>query len=173
MPLTHVAYNDRENTCTWSYYHHEIGSMVHLPLIRVRSWNNGVRCMSFYIRMCKQSRTSQFHIDGVIDAIDLRTPRGRKLTTMTKCFQITLQHTTRFSALCTTNKYHRWNITLLILPFGVTNSVMSPCRLCRMAFMFMIMKRNDESPMCVCVHVCVHAICITPKLKVADLPLGN
>ena len=27
----------------------EIGSMNYYPLFRVRSWNNGVRCMSFYI----------------------------------------------------------------------------------------------------------------------------
>ena len=32
-----------------SYYHHQIGSMNYYPLFRVRSWNNGVRCMSFYI----------------------------------------------------------------------------------------------------------------------------
>ena len=30
-------------------YHHQIGSMNYYPLFRVRSWNNGVRCMSFYI----------------------------------------------------------------------------------------------------------------------------
>ena len=33
---------------TLSYYHHQIGSMNYYPLFRVRSWNNGVRCMSFY-----------------------------------------------------------------------------------------------------------------------------
>ena len=32
-----------------SYYHHQIGSMNYYPLFRVRSWNNGVRCMSVYI----------------------------------------------------------------------------------------------------------------------------
>ena len=31
------------------YYHHPIGSMTHLPLFRVRSWNNGIRCMSLCI----------------------------------------------------------------------------------------------------------------------------
>ena len=36
---------------TLSYYHHQIGSMNYYPLFRVRSWNNGVRCMSFYILM--------------------------------------------------------------------------------------------------------------------------
>ena len=50
--LTHFSYDDCVNTCTLSYYHyHQIGSMTHLPLFRVRSWNNGVRCMSFYILM--------------------------------------------------------------------------------------------------------------------------
>ena len=32
-----------------SYYHHQIRSMTHLPLFRVRSWNNGIHCMFFYI----------------------------------------------------------------------------------------------------------------------------
>ena len=30
--------------CTLSYYHHQIGSMNHLLLFRVRSWNNDMRC---------------------------------------------------------------------------------------------------------------------------------
>ena len=34
---------------TLSYYHHQIGSMNYYPLLRVRSWNNGMRCMHFYI----------------------------------------------------------------------------------------------------------------------------
>ena len=29
--------------------HHQIGSMNYSPLFRVRSWNNGIRCMSLYI----------------------------------------------------------------------------------------------------------------------------
>ena len=32
-----------------SYYHHQIGSMNYYPLFRVRSWNNGMHCMSLYI----------------------------------------------------------------------------------------------------------------------------
>ena len=51
IQLTHFSYDDCENTCTWSFYHHQIGSMTHLPLSKVRSWNNGMRCMSFYIPM--------------------------------------------------------------------------------------------------------------------------
>ena len=31
-----------------SYYHHQIGSVNYYPLFRVRSWNNGMRCMSLY-----------------------------------------------------------------------------------------------------------------------------
>ena len=31
------------------YYHHQIGSMNYYPLFRVRSWNNGMRCMYLYI----------------------------------------------------------------------------------------------------------------------------
>ena len=41
----------REYIYTLSCYHHQIGSMSCYPLFRVRSWNNGVRCMSFYILM--------------------------------------------------------------------------------------------------------------------------
>ena len=41
--------DDWENIYTLSYYHHQIGSMNYYPLFRVRSWNNGVRCLSFYI----------------------------------------------------------------------------------------------------------------------------
>ena len=37
--------------CTLCYYHHQIGSMNHYPLFRVRSWNNGMRCMSYYVLM--------------------------------------------------------------------------------------------------------------------------
>ena len=31
-----------------SCYHHQIGSMNYYPLFRVRSWNNGMRCMSIF-----------------------------------------------------------------------------------------------------------------------------
>ena len=48
---THSFYDDCENTCTLSYYHHWIGSMIHLPSFRNRPWNNGTRCMFYYIRM--------------------------------------------------------------------------------------------------------------------------
>ena len=43
---------DWENIYTLSYYHHQIGSTNYYPLFRVRSWNNGVRCMSFCILIC-------------------------------------------------------------------------------------------------------------------------
>ena len=46
--LNNFSYDDCENTCTWSY-HHQIGSMIHLPLFRVRSWSNGMHSMSCYI----------------------------------------------------------------------------------------------------------------------------
>ena len=36
---------------TLSYYHNQIGSMNYYPLFRVRSWNNGVRCIFFCILM--------------------------------------------------------------------------------------------------------------------------
>ena len=37
-----------ERMYTLSYYHHQTGSMNYYPLFRVRSWNNGMRCMSLY-----------------------------------------------------------------------------------------------------------------------------
>ena len=40
---------DWENIYSLSYYHHQIRSMHYYPLFRVRSCNNGVRCMSFCI----------------------------------------------------------------------------------------------------------------------------
>ena len=40
-----------ERIYTLSYYHHQIGSMNYYPLFRVRSWNNGMRCMFLYILM--------------------------------------------------------------------------------------------------------------------------
>ena len=43
--------DDWENIYTLSYYHNQIGNMNYYPLFRVRSWNNGVRCMSFCILM--------------------------------------------------------------------------------------------------------------------------
>ena len=49
LQLTHFSCDDWENLYTLSVYHHEIGSMNYYPLFRVRSWNNGVRCMSCYI----------------------------------------------------------------------------------------------------------------------------
>ena len=48
IQLSHFSNADFENMCTWSYYH-QIGSMTHLPLFRVKSWNNNMRCRSFYI----------------------------------------------------------------------------------------------------------------------------
>ena len=47
IQLTHLSYADRKDICTLSYYHHQIGSLTYLPLFRVRSWNNGMCCMSF------------------------------------------------------------------------------------------------------------------------------
>ena len=51
IQLTHFSCDDCENACTWSYHHHQIGCMNHLPLFKFRWWNNGMCCMSFYILM--------------------------------------------------------------------------------------------------------------------------
>ena len=47
--FTHFFFDGLENIYNLSYYHHQIGSMNYYPLFSVRSLNNGVRCMSFYI----------------------------------------------------------------------------------------------------------------------------
>ena len=47
--FTHSPCDDWENIYTLSYFHHQSGSMNYYSLFRVRSWNNGVCCMSFYI----------------------------------------------------------------------------------------------------------------------------
>ena len=45
--FTHFPCDDWDNIYTLSY--HQIGSMNYYLLFRVRSWNNGMPCMSFYI----------------------------------------------------------------------------------------------------------------------------
>ena len=47
--FTHFLRDDWENIHTFSYYHNQIESINYYPLFRVRSWNNGIRCMSFDI----------------------------------------------------------------------------------------------------------------------------
>ena len=61
LQFTHFSCDDWENIYTLSYYHHQIGSMNYYPLFRVRSWNNGVRCMCFYIliKLFNITRTEQ------------------------------------------------------------------------------------------------------------------
>ena len=53
--FTHSLCDDWENIYiyiyTLSYYHHQVGRIDYYPLFRVRSWNNGVSCMSLYILM--------------------------------------------------------------------------------------------------------------------------
>ena len=50
--FTYFLCDDWENTYTLSNYHNQIGKWtIYYPLFRVRSWNNGMRCMSFYILM--------------------------------------------------------------------------------------------------------------------------
>ena len=60
IQLTYLSYDDCENTCAWSNHHPPIGSMTHLPLFRVGSWNNGMRCMYFYFSMDPRYSKSDF-----------------------------------------------------------------------------------------------------------------
>ena len=47
--FTHLPCDYWENIYTLSYFHHQIRRMNYYPLFRLRSWNNGICCMSFYI----------------------------------------------------------------------------------------------------------------------------
>ena len=47
-----------------SYYHHQIGSINFYPLFRVTSWNNGMRCISFYILLSHISTQSMCNADS-------------------------------------------------------------------------------------------------------------
>ena len=66
--FTHFPCDDWENIYTSSYYHHQIGSMtITLCLGRVRSWNNGVRCMSLYILMgCRNCHIPCFRYKCIV-----------------------------------------------------------------------------------------------------------
>ena len=44
IQLTLFFYDDYENMCTLSYYHHQIGSITHLPLFRVRLGHETIVC---------------------------------------------------------------------------------------------------------------------------------
>ena len=54
--FTHFPCDDWDNIYTLSYYHHQIGNMNYYLFFRVRSWNNGVRCMSFCILMTQYNK---------------------------------------------------------------------------------------------------------------------
>ena len=60
--FTQFPYDDWENIYTLYYHHHQIGSMNYYPLFRVRSWNNGVRCMTFCILMTTVSKLIQKYV---------------------------------------------------------------------------------------------------------------
>ena len=57
--FTHFLCDDWENIYTVSCYHHQIGSMNYYSLFSVRLWNNGMRCMSFYILIVNTLRSWQ------------------------------------------------------------------------------------------------------------------
>ena len=64
IQLVHFPRDDYENICTLSYYHHEIRCMAHLALIRARSWNRGMSCMSSCIpvRMIRMLCNSNMNV---------------------------------------------------------------------------------------------------------------
>ena len=64
IQITNFSYYDCDNMCTISYYHNRIGNMTHLPFFRRWSWNNGMRCMPFYI-LLSQAIDWEIHHDLV------------------------------------------------------------------------------------------------------------
>ena len=81
LPISYVMI-ERIYIYTLSYYHHQIGSMNYYPLFRVRSRNNGMRCMSFYILIGSDNGFSPGRRQAIIwtnDGILLIGPLGNKL----------------------------------------------------------------------------------------------
>ena len=70
LQFTHFLHDEWDNIYTLSYYHHQIGSMNYYPLLWVRSWNNGMRCMSFYIILlcCKMDTIA--HTNFVLSSVN-------------------------------------------------------------------------------------------------------
>ena len=65
VQFTHFSLDDWENIYTLSYNHHQIGGMNYYPLFRVRSWNSGVRCMSFCILKNGLQRVPWRHLNHI------------------------------------------------------------------------------------------------------------
>ena len=73
--FTNFLCDDWENIYTLSYYHHQIVSINYNPLFRVRSWNNGMSCMSFYILM-ETHTPGQQHPDLCGGVLSTQTASG-------------------------------------------------------------------------------------------------
>ena len=58
--VIHFSFDDCDNVCTSSYYHHQIGNMNHEPLFRIRAWNIGMCCMSSYVLSRRHICTSSY-----------------------------------------------------------------------------------------------------------------
>ena len=59
--FAHFTCDDWGNINTLPYYHH-IGRMKYYPLFRVRPWNNGMGCMSFYMSLWIHLSTHKFGV---------------------------------------------------------------------------------------------------------------
>ena len=64
-----------ERIYTLSYYHHQIGSMNYYPLCRVKSRNNGMRCLSLYILI---GRGYMRHIHSAVFCSTTRSSRSHE-----------------------------------------------------------------------------------------------
>ena len=66
-----------ERIYTLSYYHHQMGSVNHCPVFKVRSWNNGMRCMSLHILTTSTLDLENLcirFIDQLVDNMHARFP---------------------------------------------------------------------------------------------------
>ena len=85
--FTHFLCDDWENIYTLSNYHHTIGSMNYYPLFKVRSWNNSMRGMSFYILL--ESNTNQ-HMDWTIGSTRITPSRSLYVRNLTSSARLQL-----------------------------------------------------------------------------------
>ena len=68
IQLTHFSYDDCGNTCS---YNHQIGSVTHLLLFMARLWNNGRRCIYFYIMNLWYGWIAQWDTSSLVDLVPL------------------------------------------------------------------------------------------------------
>ena len=106
--LTHSACNSYGIIWTPSYYHHQIGSMNHFPLSRVRSWNKDISAeIKAWLSNC---------IHGIPGApftntASKKSPRNSAdgLHSFVSAQKLLIKHQISFNAMRQGNRYYWWN----------------------------------------------------------------